>query len=177
MRIVVALLFALVVTVPALADEPPPYVRTCASSQFGDLGRGWQERAVVAGHVAFVGIRGSYRPMRTDRLGPGLAMPLKVLVVVDPNAAPTVTIAARSRAHAALGYNAIRHNGMGVPLEDGTQSIQFKACRAVRSREPWNRGTQFGGYFLVRGARCVHVEVATQGKLLRRKLSFGAPCP
>jgi hypothetical protein len=176
MRFAVALLLALVVAVPALADEPAPYVRTCATSQFGDLVRGWQERAVVAGHVAFVGIRGSYRPMRTDRFGPGRAMPLKVLVVVDPNAAPTVTIAARSRAYAALGYNAIRHNGMGVPLADGTESVQYKACRAVPSREPWNRGTQFGGYFLVSGARCVHVDVATQGKVLRRKLSFGARC-
>jgi hypothetical protein len=177
MRVAVTLLLALLVAVPALADEPAPHVRTCATSQFGDLVQGWQERAVVAGHVAFVGMRGSYRPMRTDRLGPGLAMPLKVLVVVDPNAAPTVTIAARSRAYAALGYNAIRHNGKGAPLADGTQSVQFKACHAVRSRELWNRGTQFGGYFLVAGARCVHIEVATQGRVLRRTLSFGARCP
>jgi hypothetical protein len=54
--------------------------------------------------------------------------------------------------------------------------VRFQACHPVRSREPWNRGTQFGGYFLVVGARCVHVDVATQGKVLRRKLSFGAPC-
>ncbi|MDX6438193.1 MAG: hypothetical protein QOF45_776 [Gaiellaceae bacterium] len=175
MRIAVALL-ALVVAVPALADEPAPYVRTCAGSQLGDLGRGWRQRAVVAGHVAFVGIKGSYRRMSTDRLGPGMATPLKVLVVVDPNAAPTVTIAARSRAYTALGYNAIRHHGTGVPLADGTRSVRFEACRADRSREPWNRGTQFGGYFLVAGARCVHIEVATQGTVLRRNLSFGAPC-
>jgi hypothetical protein len=114
--------------------------------------------------------------MAIERFGPGRAMPLKVLVVVDPHAAPTVTIAARSRAYAALGYNEIRHNGTGVPLTDGTQSVRFQGCRPVRSREPWNRGTQFGGYFLVAGRRCVHIEVATQGKVLRRKLSFGARC-
>jgi hypothetical protein len=114
--------------------------------------------------------------MEPDRFRSGRAMPLKVLVVVDPNAAPTVTIAARSSSYAALGYNEIRHNGTGVPLADGTQSVRFKACRPDRAREPWNRGTQFAGYFLVAGKRCVHIEVATQGTVLRRKLSFGAPC-
>ena len=98
MRVVVALLLALVVAVPALADEPDPYVRTCSSSQYGDLGRGWRGRALVAGHVAFVGMGDGYRRMSTETLPPGRAMPLKVLVVVDPNAAPTVTIARRSRA-------------------------------------------------------------------------------
>lgn len=173
MRILVALLLALVVAVPALADDPEPYVRTCSTSQYGDLVRGWQRRAIVAGHVAFLG--GSRR-MAIERFGPGRAMPLKVLVVVDPNAAPTVTIAPRSRAYAALGYNGIRHNGTGVPLADGTTSVRFQACHPVRSREPWNRSTQFGGYFLVIGARCVHIDVATQGRVLRRKLSLGTRC-
>lgn len=176
MRVVVALLVALAVAVPALADEPEPYVRTCSSSAYGDLGQGWRERAMVAGHVAFVGMRNGYRRAGTEWFGPGRGMPLKVLVVVDPNAAPTVMIAPRSRAHAALGYNRIRHDGTGVPLADGTLSVRFVGCRPVASREPWNRGTQFPGYFLVAGARCVHVDVATQGKILRRKLSFGAPC-
>ena len=87
-----------------------------------------------------------------------------------------MTIAPRSRAYAALGYNGIRHNGTGVPLATARSSVRFRACRPVPSREPWNRGTQFPGYFLVAGARCVHVDVATQGKVLRRKLSFGARC-
>jgi hypothetical protein len=177
MRVLAALLLGLVVAVPALADEPDPYVRTCSSSAFGDLGRGWRERAIVAGHVAFVGLKGGYNRMYLDPVGAGRGNPLKVLVVVDPNAAPTVTIAPRSRAYAALGYNSIRRkDSTGVPLADGTQSVRFQSCRLVRSREPWNRGTQFPGYFLVSGARCVHVDVATQGTVLRRKLSFGAPC-
>jgi hypothetical protein len=170
MRIVVALLLVFVAAVPALADEPEPYVRTCATRQFGDLGPGWQERAVVAGHVAFLGASDArWRP-----LGPG-AWPLKVLVVVDANAAPTVTIAERSREHAALGYNNVRHNGTGVTLGQGTQRVRFEACHSDRLREPWNRGTQFGGYFLVAGRRCVYIEVATQGKIIRRALRFGVP--
>jgi hypothetical protein len=176
MRVALALAVALVVAVPALAVDPAPHVRTCATSQFGDLGRGWRERAAVAGRVAFVGMKGGYRRRDVERVGEGRGMPLKVLVVVDPNAAPTVTIAPRSRAYAALGYNGVQNDGLGVPLADGTLSVRFEACGTVRSREPWNRGTQFGGYFLVAGARCVHVDVATQGKVLRRKLSFGARC-
>ena len=177
MRVVAALLLALVVAVPALADEPEPYVRNCSSSAFGDLGQGWRERAMVAGHVAFVGMKNGYDRMSVDPGGAGRGNPLKVLVVVNSNAAPTVTIAPRSRAYAALGYNSIRRkDSTGVPLADGTQSVRFRACDVVRSREPWNRGTQFPGYFLVSGARCVHVDIATQGKVLRRKLSFGARC-
>jgi len=177
MRIVVALLLALVVAVPALAEEPEPYTRTCSSSAFGDLGRGWRENAVIAGHLAFVGMGGPRRGSELDPVDPGRANPLKVLVVVDPNAAPTVTIARASRRNAAHGYNVntIRHDGSGrgVPLADGTTSVRFHGCRAVRSREPWNRGTQFPGYFLVARRGCVQVEVATQGKILRRTLRFG----
>ena len=177
MRVVVAVLVVLVVAVPAPAGEPEPYVRTCSSSQFGDLGQRWRDRAAVAGHVAFVGMKGTYRPMHPERLAPGRGRPLKVLVVVDPSAGPTVTIAPRSRAYAALGYNGIRQkDGTGVPLADGTSSVRFRACRPVPSREAWNRGTQFGGYFLVAGLRCVHVDIATHGRVLRRKLSFGARC-
>lgn len=173
MRFAVAALFlALVVAVPALADDPEPYVRTCGSSVFGDLGKGWQDSAIVAGHVSFVGLKNGYQRWRPGGSG---GWPLKVLVVADPNAAPTVTIAERSRGHASLGYNDIRHNGRGVALDRGTQSVRFEACRPSAAREPWNRGTQFAGYFLVSGRRCVHIEVATQGKIIRRVLKFGVP--
>ena len=86
-----------------------------------------------------------------------------------------VTIAARSRAYASLGYNDIRHNGRGVPLDRGTQSVRFEACRPTAAREAWNRGTQFAGYFLVSGRRCVYVDVHTEGRIIRRALRFGVP--
>ena len=123
----------------------------------------------MAGPVAFVGTRTA---IGSSDAVPG---PHKVLVVVDARAAPTVTIAARSRTYAALGYHRIRHTGTGVRSPRAPRACASKRV-AVRPREPWNRGTQFPGYFLVAGARCVHVDVATQGKVLRRKLSFGARC-
>jgi hypothetical protein len=173
MRFVVALLLTLVVALPALAAEPEPYLRTCSTSQFGDLGRGWQERAVVAGPLAFVGMKNGITSRRApDKFGNHH----KILVVVEPNRVATVTVALRSRAHAALGYNEVtRYGGAAVPLSDGTPSVRFEACGAVASRAVWNRGTQFGGVFLVNGPRrCVHVEVRTGGRLIRRALRFGA---
>ena len=177
MRIVAGLLFALVLALaaPAFAEEPEPYVRACGTSAYGDLGPGWRENAVVAGRLAFVGMRGPRRAAGLGRVDPGNANPLKVLVVVDPGSRPTLTIARASRLNARLGYNDIRNDGTGrgVPLADGTTSVRFVGCRSVRSREPWNRGTQVPGYFLVTRAGCVDVEVATLGTVLRRTLRFG----
>ena len=164
MRALVALVLALVVAVPALADEPDPYVRTCSSSAYGDLGRGWRQRAVVAGSLAFVGAKNGLAFSR---------FPQKILVVVEPNRVVTVTIATRSRARAALGYNEIQTGTGRIPLTRGTSSVRFEACGVVVSRAVWNRGTQFPGYFLVDGPRCVHVEVRAGGKLIRRALGFG----
>jgi hypothetical protein len=145
-------------------------VRTCSASAFGDLGRGWQKRAVVAGPLAFVGVRDGVSTSRR---------PHKILVVVEPNRVATVTLAVRSRAYAALGYNRISHTGSGpIPLARGTQSVRFEACGVVMSRPLWNRGTQFPGYFLVSGRRCVQVEITAGGKTLRRTLRFGVTrCP
>src|SRR5688500_19212693 len=105
MRVVAgALLVAVALALPAFAaEEPPPYVRTCSSSAYGDLGAGWREHAVVAGHLAFVGLGGRRRTSELDPVDPGQANPLKVLVVVDPNSAPTLTVARVSRRNAALG--------------------------------------------------------------------------
>jgi hypothetical protein len=178
MRFAAGLFVLLVLAAPAFADEPAPFVRQCSSSAYGDLGRGWRENAVVAGRLAFVGMGGPGRAARFQRVDPGKANPLKVLVVVDPGSTPTLTIARSSRLNAALGYNTIRHDGSGVPLAEGTTSVRFVGCGAVRSREPWNRGTQFPGYFLVTRPGCVHVDVATLGTVLRRTLRFGvARCP
>src|SRR5215210_8370885 len=123
MRVLVALALAVLVARPASAGEPEPYVRTCSSSAYGDLGAGWRERAVVAGHLAFVGLKDGYRGVTPAPAG--RARPPKVLVVVDPNAAPTVTIAAGSRGYAALGYNKIP-GGNPVPLAAGTMSVRFQ---------------------------------------------------
>jgi hypothetical protein len=153
------------------ADGTP--VRDCGSSAYGDLGARWRERAVIAGPVAFAGLRGGYRFARAAP--PGKAWPRKVLLVVEPQRTATIRIAAASAPYAALGYHELRfEGGRPVPLAAGTRTVRFVACRATPSREPWNRGTQFPGYFLVRGAKCVRVDVVTPARTYRRTLRFGA---
>jgi hypothetical protein len=172
-RVALALAALLACAVPALAQEVEPVVRACRDSQYGDLGRGWEQRAVTAGPLAFVGLRDGYGFGRPAP--PGRAWALKVLVVLEPRAVATVTIGPRSGEFAALAYHRLRHNGPIVPLSDGTSTVRLEACGRVKTREPWNQGTQFGGYFLVRGRRCIDVEVRTGSRLLRRQLRFGVP--
>jgi len=170
-RVALALLALFGAAVPALAQDAEPVVRTCRDSQYGDLGHGWQRRALTAGPLAFVGLRDGYgfgRPAPAGR-----AWPLKILVVLEPRAVATVTIGPRSGEFAALAYHGLRHHGGTVPLSDGTKGVRFEACGRVKTREPWNQATQFGGYFLVRGRRCVDVEVRSGSRLLRRQLRFG----
>ena len=180
MRVAAAVALAFVTAAAAHAGETEPVVRDCSTRAYGDLGRGWQRRAVVAGPLAFVGLRDGYRNVPPARRR--AAWPLKVLVVIDPRAVVTVAIASRSRRHAALRYATTPLPGTPpVPLAAGSTSTRFEACaRPNAGAEPWNHGTQFPGYFLVSGRRCVTVDVrvARRAAVLRRTLRFGvARCP
>lgn len=181
---VIALATGGFVAAPAASQEEEPVVRDCKGPRnLGDLGRNWRRQAVVAGPLAFVRMRDGYS-RRLPSASPTAALPLKVLVVVEPKAIVTVTISTRSRGIAALGYAAsFRQGGRRVPLSAGSISVRFEACaranvstsRIANAGKPWNRGTQFGGYFLVAGSRCVDVEVRPEGRtsVLRRTLRFG----
>jgi len=158
--------------VPAFAADGQPVVRDCASSAFGDLGPNWRARAVVAGPVAFVGLRAGYRGANTAPAGSG--RPLKVLVVVEPRTVATLAIRPQSRRVAALHYARAQVSLPVAPLGEGTSAVRFEACRVPVSKEPWNAGTQFPGYFVVNGRRCVAVEVRASGKRIWRTLRFGA---
>jgi len=182
--LVVALAAGGFVAVPAASQAEEPVVRDCKGPRnLGDLGRDWRRQAVVAGPLAFVRMRDGYS-RRLPSASPSAALPLKVLVVVEPKAVVTVTLSARSRRFAALGYAAsFRQGGRRVPLSAGSISARFEACahanastsRIPNAGKPWNRGTQFGGYFLVAGSRCVDVEMRPEGRttVLRRTLRFG----
>ena len=112
---------------------------------------------------------------------PGRSWPLKILVVLEPGRAATVTIAARARSVAALAYDeaSLRRvsaaAGTHAPLSAGEPSVRFEACARPHAGKRWNRGTQFPGYFLVSGRRCVAVTVRVEGEpaALRRTLGFG----
>jgi hypothetical protein len=157
--------------------EPP--VRDCSTDAYGDLGRNWRLSALHAGPVAFVGMRKGTR--HVPAAPPGRSWPLKVLVVLEPRQVATITIAARARSLASLAYDqaALRRvaadAGGHVPLSVGEPSVRFEACARPHVGDPWNRGTQFPGYFLVSGRRCIDVIVRVKGHSgpLRRTLRFG----
>jgi hypothetical protein len=157
--------------------EPP--VRDCSTDAYGDLGPNWRLSALHAGPAAFVGMRNGTR--RVPAAPPGRSWPLKVLVVLEPGRAATVTIAARARSVASLAYDqaALRRvaadAGDHVPLSAGEPAVRFEACDRPHVGDPWNRGTQFPGYFLVSGRRCVDVVVRVEGRPgpLLRTLRFG----
>ena len=157
-----------------------PGVRDCSTSAYGDLGSEWRKRAILAGPVAFVEMRDGTR--HVPAAPRGRSWPLKVLVVVEPRKGATVTIAARSRSVASLAYDqeSLRRvaadAGGHVPLSAGAPSVRLEACARPHVGKPWNRGTQFPGYFLVSGRRCIAVTVrVVEGPpaVLRRTLRFG----
>ena len=157
-----------------LAVDDEPDVRDCSTRAIGELSSTWRRRAMVAGPLAFVDMRRGYAVRIRAR--PGLAWQLKVLVVVEPRAVVTVTIARRSRDVAALVYSPKRHLPPGeVPLSLGATSVRFEACaRPNPGQKPWNRATQFPGAFLVARSACVDVLVRPQGgKTMLRRLRFG----
>ena len=156
-----------------------PALRECSTSAYGDLGRNWRQSALHAGPVAFVEMRDGTR--QVPPAPPGRSWPLKILVVLEPGRAATVTIAARARSVAALAYDqaSLRRvsaaAGDHAPLSAGEPSVRFGACARPHAGKRWNRGTQFPGYFLVSGRRCVAVIVRVEGEpaALRRTLRFG----
>ena len=159
------------------AGEPP--VRDCSTSAYGDLGPDWRRRALLAGPIAFVEMRDGTR--HVPPAPPGRSWPLKLLVVLEPGQVATVTIVARARSVAALAYDRASlqrvsaRAGDHSPLSAGEPSVRFEACARPHVGKRWNRGTQFPGYFLVSGRRCVAVTVRVEGEpaALRRTLRFG----
>ena len=159
------------------SGKPP--VRDCSTDAYGDLGRNWRQRALHAGPIAFVEMRNGTR--HVPPAPPGRSRPLKILIVLEPGQVATLTIAARARSVAALAYDqaALRRvsaaAGDHVPVSAGEPSVRFKACARPHVGEPWNRGTQFPGYFLVSGRRCVGITVRVEGRpaALQRTLRFG----
>ena len=175
----VAVALATVTPAGSASTFGKPPVRDCSTDAYGDLGRGWRERALHAGPIAFVELRNGTR--HVPPAPPGRSWPLKILVVLEPGQSATVTIAARARSVAALAYDqaALRRvsaaAGDHVPLSTGEPSVRFEACARPHAGEPWNRGTQFPGYFLVSGRRCVGITVRVEGRPapLGRTLRFG----
>lgn len=158
--------------VSSAAQLREPYVRTCASSVYGDLGAQWLRYAVQAGPVTFIGVL-QYRDGLVARRR---AAGRKLLIVVEPRRTVTISIDERARRFASLLYDPAKFHLRYPRVRDGAEAVTFVACLRPHGSAPWQRGTQFNGLFVVFGPRCVPVEisVAPKSQPMRRSLSFGA---
>jgi hypothetical protein len=167
---------ATTIAASAAARDGAPFVRGCESSVWGDLGRDWRKRAVVAGPVAFVSVREYARQPRATfaRSASGRYQPLKVLIVVEPRVTATVVVPKRARHAFRLVYDHSLFNRL-LRISEAHWAVRFEACPTPQQPEPWNRGTQFNGGFLVAapGCRPLEVRVEGRGSVIRRVVSFG----
>jgi hypothetical protein len=144
---------------------------------YGDLGDGWRARSVVVGPLAFVALGyAATQPAADFRRRGGHYQGLKALAVVEAGTTVTLTVPAAERRHLALLYDPAAWTGDNrYRLGDGDTAVTFRSCPPEQT-PPGADGTQFNGGFLVAGARCATLEVATPGWRAPRRVtvSFGA---
>lgn len=156
---------------PLRIAEPPPGVRDCPSSVYGDLGPDWERRARRAGPLAFVGAASGFSAEQVARV-----RPLKVLVVVDNPHIVTLRVAREDRRAVALLYARRGRLGgfaSGVRVTNGLPAVKFEAC--APSEVPH---TQFNGGFVIEDPLCAHFEVDVSGRQepIPVEIPFGVPC-
>ena len=170
--VVPALTAALAVPASAgTAVGPRTYTRTCDSAVYGELNADWQKDAVVVGPLSLVWAL-QYRSAAT---APRRTQGFKILAVVEPGATVTVSIPESASSVASLLYRPAKFSFTRARVRDGDTATTLVACEQPNGDQPWQRGTQFNGAFLVYGRRCVPVDIAVAGQpAVRRLVSFGA---
>ncbi len=159
----------------------------CSESVRGVLEEGWQKRSIIVGPISFVGMAedpkaspaSSFEP-RNGRFGGW-----KQLVFLEEGARAVVSVPKSHRDVVSLLYGERDRTTSPDPTDptflvsDGAASVEFVACR---SGEPVPAGltnlaeTQFAGGLIVAGARCVSLDVAVSGQMIRRvEVPFGIP--
>jgi hypothetical protein len=159
---------------------PDAFVRSCATSVFGDLGRGWRsdDAAAVVGPLALL-YPGAYadEPKAWFARHDGAYRSQKVLAVIKQGSVVTVAIAPSARGAASLLYDpGAFWQPRGYEVSDGERAVTFEACsEGEASLGPAHSATQFNGGFIVAGSGCVALTAWVGDSAPRRiVLSFGA---
>jgi len=155
-------------TIPSPAGY---YVRTCEQKVYGELGKGWRDRSVVVGPIAFVALpfaaTAPAREFAPDKDG---FRSVKALAVVDRGTEVTVSVPPDERGHVALLYDPEVFNSR--QMADGDTAVTFRAC--PRGDRSFPGPTQFNGSFIVDGPQCATLEVRVgDGPLRRVDVAFG----
>jgi hypothetical protein len=157
---------------PAGPFRITPMRRYCDSSVYGELASGWERNSVHAGPFWLVGVRG-YGARAFEPVRPGYYGGVKVLLAVDNGVTATISVPPNERGNVALRYDRALMQGGPWRISQGRYATTFEACAPGDYPH-----TQFNGGFLVRGARCAHLEVSVRGRPepMQVAIPFGAAC-
>jgi hypothetical protein len=161
--------------------EAAPLIRDCSHSFEAGL-RGME---LSAGPLTL-----SVQPLATlspERFAPIKSRPItyrmiKIVAVLQNGAAATLTVPVSEQRNVALQYRTQSPiNGAPAQVTEGDAAVTFKACTDAEYVERYGKSgsvTQFGGGFVVAGARCASVIVRVEGRSepLMLRLPFGASC-
>ena len=149
-----------------------PPLRNCESSVYGELSPGWERNSVRAGPFWLVGVRG-YGTRAFEPVRPGFYGGVKVLLAVDNGVTATISVPPSERANVTLRYDRALMSGGPWRISQGRVATTFEACAPGDYPH-----TQFNGGFLVRGARCAHLEISVQGRPepMQVAIPFSAAC-
>jgi hypothetical protein len=151
-----------------------PFLRNCASEQYGELPADWSRRAVHAGPLSLYPL-----PAATPRRAPGKPgrfVPIKLLLVVQPGQRATLTVPKAARPFVGLLYGHGSRFGTFAPavrVRDGLTAVTFDSC--ANGEYPHQH---FGGGFVVSKRMCAHLEVEIPARAdpFFLDVPFGATC-
>ena len=159
---------------PFRIAEPVPVVKTCETAQHGEIPPGWERtNAVRAGPLTLF----FFQPVASLRSAQFAAVrgrrghfrPTKVLALVAGRSPVTLRVPRAERRSVGLLYRLPRLP-RAARIVDALPLVRFQPCLSAE--------TQFGGGFVVAGARCAHLEVLLEKRSEPMSLDvpFGARC-
>jgi hypothetical protein len=127
------------------------------------------------------------KPLGPERFAPIKSRPItyrmiKIVAVLENGTTATLTVPVSERRNVALIYRTQSPiNGAPARVTEGDAAVTFRACTDAEYVERYGKpgsATQFGGGFVVAGARCASVIVRVEGRpeLLTLRVPFGASC-
>jgi len=152
--------------------EPRAFVRTCDTAVYGRLQKDWRDNATIVGPLALLPLPAytTATPRTFDARG-GRYRGLKVLALVEPGPAVTVSVPGSMRQRLSLLYDpaAFRSDGR-FRVADGEPVVRFRPCTM-------HRATQFNGGLIAAGPGCYALDIRTAGGHTRRiRFPLGGPC-
>jgi hypothetical protein len=153
--------------ITTIESWPRYTTRNCDTSQAGDIPPDWRTtHAIIAGPMTMYLLHpvANLRPSRPVRNHPGLFVVQKAIIDVPNGYTVTISVPRYARTRVALFYardslgRAL--NGPAMRIKQGQVVVTFQSC----PRADQETDTQFGGGFIIAGARCARLGVTVIGQ-------------